>query len=249
MFGKAAYDIALVRRFRSAPMRTRAFNFETAFSSYLSGATATSTNVPDSAPVDQPRFIIDASPKTLVATGNAVQLFLKFEAGLPSGRTLEDVLEKPAKEMDRLDGLLEDVPVWYGGIVVTMSLPWDGDQTQIARQIVEELYPHSAGSDVTTFSGNLSFTDGKFQRLTEISMFRTFEFKGLVAPNQTILIDPDFDAPAKEGIQLKYDVNTKPQIQTPKKGTFSEIVGEIRKHRIDDQKRFLGTKIQGLLHV
>ncbi len=52
-------------------------------------------------------------------------------------------------------------------------------------------------------------------------------------------LDPDFDAPDDEGVQIKVDVNTKPMVNSPPKQAFALLIPALKETIAVDLPMFI----------
>jgi hypothetical protein len=78
---------------------------------------------------------------------------------------------------------------------------------------------------VAALNITIGIQESGFNKTVELSQYKRFERRVVApTPTQAVFFDSDFDVADDEGLQIKLDVNTKPQQIQPPNEAFSKIV-------------------------
>ncbi len=207
------------------PVRTLAFDFENVFKAYINAPLVVQNNPPGTAP-NVPSFSMTDGMRTMTAADNTVFLDLRFDSGLPKGESLTNVLEKPIELMDELDKLLPGIKKQFSAIILTISLPYAGDQAEVGAYLSDIAFKFPV-KDVISTTFSVAKKRNEFIHFVEFSQFKFFEIIQQFQPGVFFGFDPDFTDAKEEGLQLKIDVNTRPLIDSPKRDEFKSLGVEL----------------------
>jgi hypothetical protein len=152
----------------------------------------------------------------------SVQLTLDFGKSLPADQSFKSILSRPAATMDTaLDKILGHQKKAYSAIIVVWTVT-EPNLEKLARDLADDILKPKFADKILSFNTTLGLQAQGFNRTIEVSQFSGWR---RVAPlGEALSLDPDFDAPDDQGLQIKLDVNTKPSVDNPHKGAFSSII-------------------------
>jgi hypothetical protein len=240
-------SVALVRRFPAEDVRRAQFVFEDEFKDLIGGQT-TPLNLPPNPPPEAPRFMMTDGKRTLVVSNTSVQLTLDFGGALPPKMTLQRALERPARVMDdALGRVFANQKRFYGGIVVVWSAK-QMDLERLSAELVEWIMKPHFEPQLASFSCTIGLERKGSNRTIEISQYKAFRRQATaVAGAATISVDPDFEPADDKGLQIKIDVNTKPQISTPLSTAFESLIPVISDTIQVELAKLVGPKLTAAL--
>ena len=133
------------------------------------------------------------------------------------------MLARPASVMDAgLEKILGHQKTAYSAIIIV----WDATERNVerlAQELAAEFLKPTFPDPLVSSSVTIGFKSGGFNRTIEIFQFKAWQRRATLG-SALVSIDADFDVPDDEGLQIKVDVNTKPQITNPPKSAFSAII-------------------------
>ena len=216
--------IQLVRRypFQSGgnDIRFRQFDFEKAFKPWFPSSPSVTPNI-EAAPPDAARFIFQHGKMTLMVAGTATQLTLILESSIDYN-AIKKLLSKYSAAMDDgLNELLGDAIPSYSGIVGHIVRPYDGKDSDIARESAAIILNKKI-ENILALNMEFGYLNGEVVRSISINGYKTFTATGVAG--EMIHIDPDFSEPSESGMQIKIDVNTKQTARVAGKNKFAALV-------------------------
>jgi hypothetical protein len=235
-------SIALVRRYPAEDVRRTQFLFEDEFKELIGGQTAALN--PSVAVPEAPRFMMTDGKRTLVVSNVTTQLSLDFGASLPPKLTLNDALTRPATFMDDVLGrIFEKQRTFYSAIIVTWSAT-QKDLFRLSEELVQwTMKPHFA-PQLAGFSATIGLERNKINRTMEISQYKGWQrVASPVIGGQAISVDADFETADDQGLQIKIDVNTKPQIGKPLSKAFVSLIPVISETISIDLPNLIGPQL------
>ncbi|MHC2625069.1 hypothetical protein ACVIW2_007101 [Bradyrhizobium huanghuaihaiense] len=237
-------SIALVRRFPAEDVRRTQFLFEDEFKSLIGGET-TAINAP-LAPPEAPRFMMTDGKRTLVVSNVSAQLSLDFGGSLPPKLTLADALDRAARTMDSsMERIFAKQSRWYSGIVIV----WTATQmnlNSLSEELVEWTMKTHFAPQLSHYGATIGVERKGFNRTIEISLYKSFQ--RIATSGQThIHVDADFEPPEDQGLQIKIDVNTRPQISSPPKNAFQNLIPVILETIRVDLQSLVGSQLASSL--
>jgi hypothetical protein len=237
-------SIALVRRFPAEDIRRTQFLFEDEFKSLIGGETA-AVNIP-SAPPEAPRFMMTDGKRTLVVSNVSAQLSLDFGGTLPPKMTLPSALDRAARTMDdSLERIFAKQKTYYSGIVIVWTAT-QMDLNSLSEALVEWTMKSHFAPHLNNFGVTIGVERKGFNRSIEISQYKAFQ--RLAQSNQTsIHVDADFEPAQDQGLQIKIDVNTRPQIASPPQKAFVSLIPVITETIRIDLENLVGSQLASAL--
>lgn len=218
----ALSSVTLLRRYPADDVRRMQFQFEDEFSELIGKQQAQPIG-PFDGPPNQPRFVLTDGKRTLAVSNISAQLSLDFGKALPPGQNLSRVLQRPAAIMDAaLKKILGHQQKACSAIIVIWFAA-DRDLNRLGKELATDVLKATFSDPVVWSSVGVGIQSKGFNRTIEVSPVKTFQAAALTG-NRILSFDSDFDQPDQSGLQIKLDVNTKPQLDDPQKAAFSSII-------------------------
>jgi hypothetical protein len=237
-------SIALVRRFPAEDVRRTQFLFEDEFKSFIGGQTR-AVSIP-SAPPEAPRFMMTDGKRTLVVSNISAQLSLDFGSTLPPRMTLADALYRAARAMDEsLERIFAKQRSHYAGIVIVWSAT-QMDLNKLSEDLVEWTMKSHFAPQLNHYSVTVGVERKGINRSIEISQYKSFQ-RTTQSNQSTIYVDADFEPAIDQGLQIKIDVNTRPQIATPPDKAFVSLIPVITETIRVDLENLVGPPLAASL--
>ena len=219
---KPEVDAILIRRFPIEDMRRRQFDFEDAFQQYIGSPSQSAPGLPSDISPNSSRFRMTKGNKSLGIADSSVQLNLGF-ARNASGQTIFQALNNACIEMSKLDNLLKHQTKHYSAILVSIEHPY-GTAAEIAT--IEYFYPKflNVPANKKLAFDALVVTEQK----DVIASMHCSQYKKVATPTDGTFVDPDFADATEEGIQFKFELNTKNLIENPRPGDFLRLFDTLK---------------------
>ncbi len=223
--GKPRFNFTFVRRFPEEETRRRFGRFEEVYGSYIAPS-ANVANLPQNAPPPVPRFSMHSSKKNLVVSNIFAQLDLDFSEGIPKGYDFKSILLRSAEQADKMDTLFPDQSVYFSGVIVTATMPYKVDQSKALSDLFKSIYGRDPIEELSSVTNATGIIKGGIIIQTSIGQYKIIKAQSEVLSSDvphSIHIDFDFLPSEEEGVEFKWDANTKPLMNTPEKGQFVKI--------------------------
>lgn len=225
------FAFTFIRRFPLEETRRRFGQFEEAFGAYIT-PNATVANLPPNAPPDAPRFMLQSGKKQLLVSGTVAQLNLDFSDGIPRGYDLRSSLRKIAVEADKMDTIFGHQEEFYSGVIVTATVPYKDEELVVLADLYKLIHGAEPSEKINAITTSVGVLRSRFNVQTSIGQYKMVEAQGelsLSGPS-SIHIDFDFSPSSEDGLEFKWDVNTKPTLKTPSKRQFTAICEILSDH-------------------
>jgi hypothetical protein len=219
-------SITLVRRYPAEDVRRTQFLFEDEFKTLIGGQT-TSLSTPVSPP-DAPRFMMTDGKRSLVVSNSATQLSLDFGETLPPKLTLKGALSRPASMMDEALGRIFHKQTTYYAAIIVVWAASQWDMYRLSEELVQWTMKAHFAPQLAAFGATIGVERDKISRTIEVSQYKSWKrVASAIIGGSVISVDPDFEAAEDQGLQIKIDVNTKPQIKNPPGKAFVGLIPSI----------------------
>lgn len=230
-------SVTLVRRYPNEDVRRTQFQFEDEFKTFIRGQ----TQPVNALGIEAPKFIMTDGKRTLVVSNISTQLSLDFGGKLPSKSSLKDVLERPTAIMDEvLPGIFSSQKVFYAAIVVVWAAT-QRDQAKLAEELAEWLLKPTFRPNLVSLSSTVGLERDGANRTIEISSYKSWT---RIGHSQGLpFIDQDYEKADDEGLQIKVDVNTKPQLASPPPNAFASLIPVISETLSVDLTNIIGPSL------
>lgn len=180
-----------------------------------------SSNVPDLAPPEVERLVLQGSKKRVGIANSRIQASMNFEdSGKDGDQTLEVCFANLRKFLVATKKFRNDQPVIESGLVLTLAYPVDKKETYvgttplISQALAEHFYKGEQLGSAHTFDMKISFRteDQVFRSL----MINQYEKRGgmIRAIGNTAMVDLAKMDLIEFGVQLILDINDKPLVGT-----------------------------------
>ena len=236
-------SVILIRRFPREDMRRKQFDFEDLFASYIHATSQSLPTSPEAAPA-QPRFIISDTKRTLVVSNVTVQLTLDFGASFPAKSTFKSVLSRPAELMDKMaEQLLSHQRRAYSAIVVEWVCPKKGDLESLSRELAALNLKPQFPDPIAFYTASIGLRSGEFYKTVELAVYKRFQTPPPGLGGLHLDLDFDDDPVPEEGLQIKVDANTKPQMDRPPKSAFAALIPVLQSAVEQDLAPLIGSDL------
>jgi hypothetical protein len=236
-------SITLIRRYPDEDVRRTQFQFEDEFKGFVRGQTQA---VSAQGGIEIPKFLMTDGKRTLVVSNISTQLSLEFGATLPSKSSLKDVLTRPTSVMDEaLTRIFPGQKIFYSAIVVVWAAT-QSDQSGLAEELAQWLLKPTFRPSLASLNTTVGLERNGTNRTIELSQYKQWQ-RLTTGTNSTIFIDPDFEKPDDQGLQIKVDVNTKPQIAVPPVKAFGGLIDVLRETLTVDLPNLIGPSLSAAL--
>ena len=232
-------EAVLIRRFPPQPdVRRMQFDIEDRMKAYIGGEAV-------AAPAQNPnmlRFTMQSGRRSLFVADNSATLNMSFESLPQSG--LAQPLQKAAAEMDKLDELFSGQATFFRAIALTFS--YIGSRSAIETtvpQIAERVFRHKFANP-TAANFSVSENHGRINKAIDLGQIASFEFKGPAMPG-FVHFDVEFVEKKEEGLAIKLEVNTRPEMHTGGGIRFVEIAKEVFEFARNELPKILGIDVSG----
>jgi hypothetical protein len=186
--------------------------------------------------------------RSLVVSNVSAQLSLDFGATLPPKLTLSEAIDRAARVMDdSLDRIFVNQKTFFSGIVVVWTAT-QMDLNTLTEELVEWTMKTHFAPQLNSYSATIGVERKGINRTIEISQYKSWMRLQRVGPGvSTIHIDSDFDPAEDQGLQIKIDVNTKPQIAAPPRKAFVGLIPAISETINLDLGNLVGSQLAAAL--
>jgi hypothetical protein len=131
----------------------------------------------------------------------------------------------------------------YSAIVIIWFAA-ERDLDRLGKELAEHTLKPTFSVPVVWSNLGVGIQDRGFNRTIEVSPVKTFQ--AITTPGTNVLsFDTDFDQAEASGLQIKLDVNTKPQINDPPKQAFSSIIPVLVRSIETDLPLIVPAKLDG----
>lgn len=172
-------------------------------------------NVPEAAPPELPRLVLQTKSLVLNVCLNRFQFMLTPPDHVAGSydETLEYVTKQVRPHLAVLFG--SSVEYEWSGMVTTTKYPKDLDTTPTAiaavRPVFEQLIDLDWNSDeLASFNLKVGRTSGGYFKTFEISGYAIRHFDVMATPGRRFVVDHSEGEIAEVGLQMQVDVNNKP---------------------------------------
>lgn len=146
---------------------------------------------------------------------------------------------KAAEQADKMDAIFAHQSEFYSGVIVTATVPYKDQEGLILAELYRSVYDKDAPESVVSLSNSVGVSRMGFNIQTSIGQYKMVEAQGMLPLNGSgsIHVDFDFTPSSEEGIEFKWDVNTKPTMKSPQKGQFKSICDILDSYTSEDKNQ------------